>query len=107
MDLEQHVTGGQVAYIHAVGYDAHRAQLVMTILKHPELALLARTVLFTDVQGFSDEWDEDEPVAANDLDSLIGLHAYPESGGVRYLIRTEYREISFYTEARPSIIEQS
>ncbi|HEY3229110.1 MAG TPA: hypothetical protein VGJ87_07820 [Roseiflexaceae bacterium] len=107
MALEQHVTRGQVVYIHALGFDAHRAHFVMTILKHPEQSALARTLLFTDVQSFTDDWDEAEPVAAGDVDSLIGLIEYPAGGGVRYLIRTEYREISFYTEAPPSIIEHS
>ncbi|MFN8504635.1 hypothetical protein [Kouleothrix sp.] len=105
--LEQTITYGRATYIHALGYDSYRAHLIITILRDPHQSAIARVVLFIGIQQFADTWDTDEAVGTRDLDTLIGLDEYPEGGGVRYCIRTAYREISFYTEAKPIVLECS
>ena len=105
--LEHTITHGHTTYIHAVGYDSYRAHLIITVLVDPHRDAIARVVHFTGVRQFADQWDTDDLMSTPDLDMLIGLDEYPEGCGKRYLIRTTYREIRFYTEVEPDVLECS
>ncbi|HCF27836.1 MAG TPA: hypothetical protein DEV81_11705 [Cyanobacteria bacterium UBA11049] len=103
MNLEQRVTKGFIVYIHSIDYDAVNKNLVIQLLKSPEYQpQIARILTFYNIQNFSEELDK-EDFDEDCLDSLIGLQEYPQKTGVQYLIRTEQREIVFFTEVEPHV----
>ncbi len=105
MTLEQRATKDFIIYIHSIEHDVVNKYLVIKFLKNPvDEPSVARILTFLNIQDFSEEID-DEDFDENCLDSLIGIQEYPEATGVRYVIRTEQREIIFFTETEPKIQE--
>lgn len=88
MNLEERVTKGFIVYIHSIDYNVVNKSLVIRLLKNPEYQQqIARILIFYNIQNFAEELDKEE-FDADCLDSLIGLHEYPQGTGVQYLIRT-------------------
>lgn len=105
MNLEEKVTKGFVVYIHSIVYDDVDKNLVINFIKDPATDLsVIRTLTFSEIENFSEEID-DEDFDEDCLDSLIGLQEYPLGNGVRYVIRTEQREMIFATSIKPCIWE--
>lgn len=105
MTLEEQATKGRAIYIHAVGYDMHRGQLIIMLLKHPEEVVIVRTLFFRGVRMYDDVWDDEDFDLDHDIDTIIGIDEYFEEENMKYLIRTASREISFVTSFPPEIIE--
>lgn len=105
MKLEEKVTKGFIVYIHRIDYDVVNKRLVIRFLKNPEeQQRIARVLTFSKVQNFSDELDK-EDFDKDCLDSLIGLQEYQQQTGVQYVVRTEQREMVFFTDIEPHLQE--
>ena len=105
MTLEERVTKDFIIYIHSIQYDIVDRCLVIKFLKSPEEEpSIARILTFFNIQDFSEEIDEKD-FDEDCLDSLIGIQEYPQKTGVRYVVRTEQREMIFFTEVEPQVQE--
>lgn len=105
MSLAESIRKGYTTYIHALGYDPHRAHLIILFLKNAEEDIIARTLIFRGVHHFTTTWFADAPVPDFDLDSIIGFDTYIDEQQTKYVIHTECREIMFETTIPPEIIE--
>lgn len=105
MTLEERVTQGFIIYISGIDYDPMGQRLTIAFLGDPESPAVVRTLIFSDVEDFSEEVFSDEDVEAgvNVIDSLIGLDECPEGIGVKYVVHTELREMDFRTKENPQV----
>lgn len=106
MNLEKRVTEGGFFYIRRIDHDSAGGRLIIEFIKAPEeLSPAARTLTFTGVEDFSEEVDGEEMAEAEGgmIDSLIGLDECPEKVAVKYVLRTEAREMIFRTKETPGV----
>jgi hypothetical protein len=107
MNLEKRVIDGGFYCIRSITHDSAEKSLIIEFIRPPEEPSPVKRILtFSNIEEFSDElnWDEDdEKVASEIIDSLIGLDEYPENERVRYVVQTEVREMIFYSKVSPQI----
>lgn len=107
MDTIEHaITGGRVIYIYALGYDAHRRELTLVCLSDPPNKPV-RTVVFRDIVGYDDLWDDEEAPDPELIDTIIGLDCRRDAQTemFNYTLRTASREIRFASRRSPEIVE--
>ena len=102
-DLEAIVTeGGRTTYINKIEFNEADQQLQVQFQRHPkERGKVDKTLVFNGVHNFTeylDEPDKDE-FLKDDTELLIGLDGYVS----KYVIRTDCREISFYSDKQPEL----
>jgi hypothetical protein len=104
-ELEKELTEGLVEniYIDSIIVEPENRRITLKFLKFPELNRAVKTLTFYAIQNFNQVWDNWPDYSANDLDSLIGLHEFPQEPGSKYVLKTENREITFYTKLEPII----
>ena len=106
-DLEEVVTeGGHTTYINKIELNELNQQLTIQFQHHPERdGKVDKVLIFNAVQNcteYVDERDEDE-ASGDDLEVLIGLDGYIS----KYVIRTDGREIIFYSDKQPELNQLS
>ena len=105
MRLEEKVTAGFIIYIARIAYDPGEKSLTIKLLKSPESQKIARTLIFSNIQDFSEQLNWEEAVDENCVDSLIGLDEYPQQEKVKYVVHTQEREIIFSTDEKPQVVD--
>lgn len=105
MRLEEKVTAGFIIYIARIAYEPGEKSLTINFLKSPESQKIARTLIFSNIQDFSEQLNWEEAVDENCVDSLIGLDEYPQQEKVKYVVHTQEREIIFSTDEKPQVVD--
>jgi hypothetical protein len=89
-----------VAYLASIEFDTERRTFVAKLTFSPESAAIDKTIIFKDVWQFNDIFDDPEEYKEDWIEQIIGLDEW----STMYVLKTDLREIIFYTEAIPEIV---
>jgi hypothetical protein len=100
--FEDAVTQGRAQWLTLVKHDPIAKEFVVELTHDPERSVTQRIVRFAGVPSVEDSWiDRDD----NCVETLIGAHEDQTSSGIRYVLVTDQREITFEAREKATIYD--